>query len=117
MTASLSASKIPPFIAAVGRNITSAQFNMSSGVYSEGVKSIATSATAIPLGGITSCGWAFFYNSDATNFLAIRNGSGGADVIKLKAGEIAMLPLLDACVPYAIADTAACLLEFLIFSR
>jgi len=114
---SLSCSKIPPMSAAVARNITGGLVSVASGIFSEGVISIATSATAFPLGGITSCGWAFFYNSDVVNYITLRNGAAGADFMKLAAGEWMLGPLLPACVPYGLANTTACLVEFLIFSR
>lgn len=104
-------------VAAVGRNVTGLLFSMSSGVYSQGVLSVATSATAIPLGQVASCGWAFFYNSDSANYVTLRNGSSGADWLRLNAGECAFGPLITSCVPYGVANTSAVLLEFLIFSR
>lgn len=114
VTGSLSFTKTGVTTSAVGRSRTADTFTVSGSAYVQDVLSVATSATAIPLGGVTSPHWAFFYNLDSTNFLRIHNGSGGAKVIKLKAGEWAIVPLDDTSTPYATADTAACLLEYLI---
>lgn len=117
VTASMSCSKIPPMSAAIGRNISNALFDISSGVYSQGIKSFGTSEAAVPLGAVTSCGWSFFYNSDTANYVTIYNGAGGAVFLKLAPGEFAFCPLTPACVPYILANTAACLVEWLILSR
>lgn len=103
--------------AAVARNITNGLVSVASGVFSEGVISIPTSATAFPLGGVTSLGWSWFYNSDVANYITLRNGASGADFLKLAPGEWMLAPLLPACVPYGIATGGACLIEFLLFSR
>lgn len=117
LTASLSCYNPNSMTSAVSRSVTANTFNQIANPYIEGSMSVATGATAIPLGGVTSCGWAYFKNLDPTNYLTIRNGSGGADLAQLYPGESAWLPLITTCVPYALANTAACLLEYLVFSR
>lgn len=78
-------------------------------------QSIGTSEEAIVLGEATAPGWAIFINRDSTNFIELRVSTGGAKFAKLKAGEFAVLRLgSGAQVPYAIADTAACQLEYFI---
>lgn len=78
-------------------------------------QNIGTAEEAINLGEATSPGWAIFINRDATNFISLKVGTGGAIFAKLKPGEPALLRLgSGAQVPYAIADTAACQLEYLI---
>jgi len=70
---------------------------------------------AIPLGECTSPGWAMFVNRDATNFINLKVATGGAIFAKLLPGEMALFRLgSGAQAPYAIADTAACQLEYLI---
>lgn len=113
---SLSAFKSSAMSASVGRALASGTFTMTGTTWSEGVMSVPTSATAVPLGGVTAPHWAYFKNLDGTNFVKIRSGVSGADLIKLLAGEVGVVPLLDTAAPYVIADTAACLLEFLILS-
>lgn len=88
---------------------------ISAGQYIRQKQSIGTSEEAIVLGEITTPGWAMFINRDSTNFIELRVATGGAKFAKLKAGEFALLRLgSGAQVPYAIADTAACVLEYLI---
>lgn len=82
--------------------------------YVANVQNIGTSEEALALGGVTTPGWTIFQNLDDTNFVEIRAGSSEADVIKLKAGEVALARLATAT-PYAIADTAAVDLEYIIF--
>lgn len=78
-------------------------------------QSIGTSEEAITLGEVTSPGWAIFINRDTVNFIELRVATGGAKFAKLKAGEFCILRLgSGAQAPYAIADTAACLLEYFI---
>lgn len=78
--------------------------------------SVATSATAIPLGSVTSPGWAWFKNMDATNFLVIHDGAtkAGHTIARLYPGKEFVVPLDPTCVPYATADTGACLLDYCI---
>lgn len=116
LTASLSAYKASVMSSAIGRSITGATFTMTGSPYILSEVSVAITATLIPLGAVTAPHWAYFKNLDATNFLKIRNGATGADLAKLLPGEVAFVPLNDAAVPYAIADTGACLLEYLILS-
>ena len=82
-----------------------------------GVISVATTATVIPVGGVTAPHLAGFYNDDSTNFVKIRNGSSGADVLRIPAGKKICVLLEPTGTYYAIADTAACLLHYVIFDR
>jgi hypothetical protein len=77
--------------------------------------SVGTSEEAIPLGEVTSPGWAIFINRDTTNFINLKVATSGAIFAKLLAGEFALLRLgSGAQAPYAIADTAACKMEYFI---
>jgi hypothetical protein len=116
VSASLSVNKATAMSGAIARSIAAGSYNMSGTYHSEGTLLVATAATAVPLGQVTAPHWAWFKNLDATNFVTVRNGAAGADLIKLLAGEIAMVPLLDTSAPYAVANTAAVLLEYAIFS-
>jgi hypothetical protein len=100
----------------ISRGRQGSLYNMTGNPFIIGNVSVGTSATAIPLGSVTAPHWAWFYNTDPNNFLTIRNGSGGADLLKLLAGEEAVCPILDSSVPYAVANTLACILEYAIFS-
>lgn len=84
-------------------------------------QSIATSEEALGLGELSgsTLGWFWAKNLDSTNYLEIRSGTGaGNDVIKLKAGEFCLLRWgSDVTAPFAIANTAACLLEYRIYEN
>jgi hypothetical protein len=118
LTASLTGYKSSIMSSAIGRAVTDLASTMSGNVFSQGSVSVGfAAAEAIPLAEVVNCGMSFFMNHDATNFVTIRNGASGAVLVKLKAGEAGFFPLVDNAVPYWIADTAACLCEYLIFSR
>lgn len=103
--------------AAVGRSKEGQRVTVSGSAYVESTLSVATSATLVPIGNVSSLGYGFFWNADGTNFLKLRNGLTGADLAKLRPqGLPAFIPLLDTATLYAIADTAACVMEYLIVS-
>ena|SRR5688572_23455516 len=78
-------------------------------------QNIGTSEEALILGDLSSLGYAIFVNRDTTNFVEIRTGTGGTKIVKLKAGEKACFRFgSGVTAPYAIADTAAVQLEYLI---
>ncbi len=81
-------------------------------------QSIGTTEEEINLAEVVSPGWAFFINRDATNYIDLLTNTGGDRFARLQPGECAMLPLgPDAQIPFAIAHTAACQLEYLIISQ
>ena len=98
----------------IARSKTAASFDVSGSKYHAAVQAIGTSEEAIVLGDVSSPGWAYFENLDSANFVEIRPNTGVADMLKLKAGEVAVCRLASDSVPYAIADTAAVNLEYLI---
>jgi len=70
---------------------------------------------ALDIGEITTVGWGYFKNLDDTNFVEIGFDSTGTfeGLIKLKAGEFCFARLgQDA--PYALADTGAVDLEYML---
>ncbi len=80
-------------------------------------QNIGTSEEALKLGEITSLGWALFINRDATNYVELRVSTGSTKFCKLLAGECALFRFgSGVTAPYAIADTAACQLEYLLVS-
>lgn len=118
VTAALSVYKSSVMSSTVGRSVDGATFTMTGSPFiGPTTISVGTSAEAIPLAEVTQPHWAWFKNLDATNFVEIRNGSGGADLIRLYPGEACAVPLAIDATPYAIADTAACLMEYAIFSK
>lgn len=116
VTASISVSKIPPMVAAVGRNIANAPFNLSSGVYSQGVISVTTSEILIPMAAVTTPGFCVLYNSDTVNYVEFYTGSGGTAFLRLNPGNWNLLNLSPSLVLYGKAHTSACLVEYLIFN-
>lgn len=80
----------------------------------EGVQNIGTSAELIEIGDIPSDSvfTGYFRNLDATNFLVLSQSvDGTSPFAKLRPGASALIPLSVTAV-YAMADTAACNLEF-----
>jgi hypothetical protein len=74
---------------------------------------IDTSETEIVLGDAGVGGWFFAINRDDTNFIEIRHAKSAPDLIRMLAGEFCLFRISpDANEPQAIADTAACELEY-----
>lgn len=79
-----------------------------------GTQLIGTSEEALAFSAdIATPGYLFVKNMDATNYVEIRNATGAASTIKLKAGEFALFRI-SGTAPYAIANTAACRIEFVV---
>ena len=92
-------------------------FDVASSVSVSGVQSIGTSEEAIDMGEVTAPGMAWFHNLDSTNYVEIRPGTGAADLVRLNAGETCQFRFAADCTaPYAIANTAAVKVEYLILS-
>lgn len=85
--------------------------------YIKNKQNIGITEEAINLGELTGLGWALFINRDDTNFIELRVSTGGAKFAKLKPGEFALMRLgTGAQSPYAIADTAACQMEYFLIN-
>lgn len=65
------------------------------------------SAAAINLGGVTTPGYALIKNLSTLYSIAIRMGSGGANVITIPPGEVAGPFKFASTNPYAVASNAA----------
>lgn len=76
--------------------------------------SVQTTPTLIPLGGISTPHYSAFYNTDPTNYVVLHNGSSGAHFVLLNPGEFAVLPLDPGSTPYATANTAPVVLEYMV---
>jgi len=75
------------------------------------IQSIPTSNTAlVEAAAIGTPGYVFVKNLDATNFVSV--GLTGSYTIKLLAKQMAMFPAAGAI--FALADTATCLVEYII---
>jgi len=98
----------------VSREPGSLTFDVTGDKFTHAVQEIGVAEEAIDLGDVAAGGYSFWWNHDATNFVEIRADTGETDLIKLKAGEIAVFRLSGDSTPYAIADTGACELEYVI---
>lgn len=93
-------------------------FNITNSNYVKGTKSFPTTAggTAIPLGGVTaSLGWAWFKNTDSTNYITLLSAVSGTTLIRLLAGEACVFrfdPGVTA--PAILANTAAVVVDYMI---
>lgn len=115
--ANISVFKSSSMSAAVARALAEQQFTMTGTHYIEGVLGVTTSAIAVPLGSVATPGWFWAYNADPTNTIHFRNDSGGADTAMLKPGEFCLFRWDDGATPYAIADSATCLMEYVLFEN
>lgn len=82
------------------------------------VQNIGTSEEAITLGDVTPGGYCYVENLDGTNFVSLRQATGASDFLRLKAGEACIFRMdADATAPFAIADTAACDVLFVLLEN
>lgn len=80
------------------------------------VQNVGTSEEAVNIGDVATGGVWFVQNQDVTNYVELRSGTGATDFIRLNAGEWAIFRTSgDASAPYAIANSSACNVRFLIF--
>lgn len=80
-------------------------------------QAVGTSEEALELGDIATGGYAFFFNRDTTNYVSIRQATGGTNLIRINAGEWAAFRFDTAsAAPFAIANTASVELECLILA-
>ena len=106
-----------------GKSFTNLQFNQTNQLVIENDGFLVlTSATLIPLGGLTNPHWSIWQNLDPTNYVTIFNGASGAVLARLLGasagagpyGDCAFIPLDPGCVPYAQANTASVMITYLI---
>lgn len=69
-------------------------------------QNVGTSEEALDIGDVTTPGYILIYNNDSTNYVEVRGGSGETDVVKVRAGKLALFELATTT-PYVIADTAS----------
>lgn len=80
-------------------------------------QSVGTSEEAIGLGDIATGGYFLAINRDTTNFVSIRQATGGTNFIRMNAGEGCVFRIhASSAAPYWIADTAACEVEYLLIA-
>jgi hypothetical protein len=90
---------------------------LSGTVYAAGAPSIPTTSTgtALAMGSVTTAGWSYMVNTDATNYVEVGIQQGGVfyAFVKLKPGEY-WVGRLGTNAPYARANTAAVVLQYTI---
>ena len=74
-------------------------------------------STAIDLASVATPHWGWFKNLDPTNYVVLRNGVDGENFARLYPGVECVIPLDPACVPYAVSDTGAILLDYMIAAQ
>lgn len=115
LTASLSCNKATSMAEAIGRSVTGALFSMTGSAPVQATMNVTTSATAVPLVSVVNPHWSYWHNCDTVNPVSISNGNNANNAfLTLLAGEYAFCPLATTCIPYATANTANVLLEYLI---
>lgn len=94
---------------------TGAQWDMTGDNMSSQVQTIGTSHETIEFGDISTAGWAFFRNVDATNYVEIGRDVSSTfyPVIKLEPGEACVCRLASTAI-YAQANTASVPLHYAI---
>lgn len=94
------------------------QFNATTKVIHRGSQSIATSDTALQLGGVGTLGYVLLVNRDTTNFVSVKTATSGTIIAKLlpNGGFCLLYVGSGVTAPAAVADTAACVLDVLVLS-
>lgn len=85
----------------------------------QGVTAVTTSEADLSLTGLTTPGWVWMRNLDATNYVKVGPKSGGVMVecIRLKPGEAAMFRLGPSGVTLRwVANTATCNVQWMVLS-
>ena len=77
------------------------------------MQTVGTSEEALVVGDVGTAGFMIVKNLDSTNYVTLRAASAAADLVKLKAGEVAMFRLASNT-PYALANTAPVDIEYVL---
>jgi len=87
--------------------------NTAAPVRVGGSQIIGTTEEALALTDITTNGWAYFRNRDATNFveIGVKPAATFYPLVRLNAGERCAFRLSQGITPYAKADTANVILQ------
>lgn len=102
------------------KSLSSEAQDLTTTVASGGVLSVGTSEEAIPLGDLTTPGWAYFKNvSTADKYIEVGQmvSATFTPFLKLFQGQFAGPMPLGVAAPYAKAEAAACGLEYYILER
>jgi hypothetical protein len=93
------------------RNTT---LTMAGDQHLSNVQVVGTSWEAIQIGDVSTIGYVYARNQDATNFVQLALANDGSGIFaKLIAGDVAIFPAQTATM-YAKADTANCNVHFVV---
>ncbi len=92
-------------------SVSGATFDQAAVGASEGVQNIGTSEETLSVGDMTTYGWLYIRNLDATNYVQL-GFSTGVYGCRLEASEPAMFRVEPAGTVYLKANTAACDVQF-----
>jgi len=93
---------------------TGLQFDVTGNKVVHTVQSVAiTTDEPLVHGDVGTPGYIIIKNHDDANFVSLSDADGTTACVKIKAGEVAMFRLASAD-PYIVADTAACIVEYLL---
>lgn len=119
VTASLVYTNLPQNISAQTLAAGPSLFTITGINYAGGTMAVPTTSggTVIPLGSVTTLGWAMLKNNDATNYVDVLVAVSGTDILRLYPGEVALFRFGSGIsAPAAIAHTATVLLQYLILA-
>lgn len=91
------------------------EIDVSGTDYIHKTQTIGTTAEALDIGDITTCGWIVVRNLDATNYIEISRATftTGQGTVKVKAGEKAVFRL-GSNTPYALANSSSVEIQYLL---
>ena len=91
------------------------QVTVTTNAFINSLLNVTTSDTVVDLGPVSSIGYVYVQNLDATNFILI-GPSSGSYFIKLLANEVAVFRSNVSSI-HLIADTAACMVQYAVVSN
>lgn len=100
--------------ASANKNFPSTYFDVSGAAYIANAIAVGTSDEALALGDVSTIGWVYMRNLDATNYISV-GSDGTLYPIKMKPGEPALIRWNAAAV-HVKANTATCQMEYLIIA-
>lgn len=84
------------------------RFDVADTNYLKTIQAVGTSEEAMLLpADVGTGGYVLLKNLDTTNYITVRPATGAADLIKLKAGDVALFRLVAAA-PFVLANTSSC---------
>lgn len=89
------------------------QLDVSGSNYHQNTQTVGTSEEALSLGDVATPGYIIVRNTDPTNYMEFRAGSGADDLVKVRPGGRAMFEFTTST-PYVIANSAPVKIEYLL---